>query len=529
MAGAVVYVAEKVRTLDPGRPLARAIAVHGGKIVAVGTREEALEAAPGAEVAELAGAVIVPGLADSHAHLLGLGQARGVVALGEARSLEEVLELVRRAPAESYQGDWLIGRGWDQNDWREEQRTFPTRLELDRLFPKTPVLLTRIDGHAVWANTGALRRAKLTRETKDPPGGRILRDEAGEPTGVLVDSAIDLVESSVPPLTSEQRQKLLKAAIEHCLRVGLTSVHDAGVDLPTFTLLEQWDAAGLLPLRVYAMAEGRGESAQAFLERGPFHGRNLELRAVKFLADGAMGSRGAALEEPYSDEPSHRGLLLFTPEELAAHARDFSARGFQVAVHAIGDRANRIALDVLGSLERERPGSRPRIEHAQLLRLSDVPRFAKEKVIASMQPTHATSDMPWAEARVGKERVLGAYAWKSLLEAGAHLAFGSDFPVEEANPLLGIYAARTRQNLAGEPTGGWMPLERISGEQALAAFTVGAAYASFAEERRGKLAPGFDADFVALTVDPVEGEPGELARARVLRTVVAGEVVYRGP
>lgn len=529
MAEAVLYLAARVRTLDPAQPLAEAVAVRGGKIVFVGTREKTLQAFPEGQRVELPGATIVPGLADAHGHLLNLGRTLGQVGLSDARSLGEVLERVKRAPPSSYEGEWLIGGGWDQNDWREGERDFPHRVALDRLFPGTPVFLSRVDGHAAWVNSEALRRAGLTAKTPDPPGGRILRDEAGEPTGVLVDNAIDLLESLLPPLTDEQRQGRLRVALEHCAKVGLTSVHDAGMDFATFTLLQQWDAVGALPIRVYAMAEGQGKDAQTYLERGTFSGRNLTLRAVKLLADGAMGSRGAALEQPYSDEPSQRGLLLLSPEELEAKASAFAERGFQVAVHAIGDRANSIALDILGRLERQRPGGRHRVEHAQLVKLADLPRFAQQGVVASMQPTHATSDMPWAEARVGRQRLAGAYAWKSLLDHGTRLAFGSDFPVEEANPLLGMYAARTRQDASGQPEGGFVPNERLSGEQALAGFTSGAAYAAFAEKQRGLIREGMDADLVALEIDPVENEPKALLSARVLRTLVAGVEIYRAP
>src|SRR5262249_36150219 len=305
-------------------------------------------------------------------------------------------------------------------------------------------------------------------------------------------------------------------------------IHDAGTDQATLAILQEWDEAGTLPLRIFAMAYGQGDEYSAYLERKPFEGKNLTLRAVKFWLDGALGSRGAALEEPYSDEPSQRGLLLLEPDEFEQRARKVMERGYQVAVHAIGDRANRLALTALAtaSAATQSRGRRHRIEHAQVVRPEDVQRFAQLGIIASMQPTHATSDMRWAEARLGPVRVRGAYAWKSLLDAGAQLAFGSDFPVEDANPLLGLYAARTRQDLQGQPTGGWMPHERLDGEQALRAFTVGAAYASFAEDRRGTLTIGRDADFTAFSVDPVDAPAEELPAAKALLTVVGGAVVH---
>lgn len=533
----VVYAAARVRTLEPERPMAEALAVRGGKVLAVGGRAEVLEqAGPGARVVELPGATVVPGLVDAHAHLAGLGRSLSTLSLAGAKTRAEALERIRQAPRSSYQGDWLLGRGWDQNDWADAAGEFPDRRMLDALFPGTPTCLMRVDGHAAWVSSEALRRAGIGKDTPDPPGGRIERDSGGEPTGILVDNAIALVEAALPSLRDEQLQAQLQAALARCAHLGLTGVHDAGVDLRTFELLRKMDERRELPLRVYAMADGQGADGKgaevgAFLARGTFEGRLLTLRAVKLLADGALGSRGAALHEPYGDAPGHRGLLLLEPAELEARAKRFMERGFQVAIHAIGDRANTLALDVLerAAAAAGTTACRHRVEHVQILRPSDLPRFAKLGLIASMQPAHATSDMPWAQARVGPERIRGAYAWRSVLDAGARLAFGSDFPVEDPNPLWGLYAARTRQDALGRPEGGWMPHERLSGEEALAAFTSGAAYASFAEERRGRLAPGMDADFVALPVDPVEGDPRALLEARVLLTVVAGREVYRSP
>ncbi|MGZ3460269.1 MAG: amidohydrolase, partial [Archangium sp.] len=385
--------------------------------------------------------------------------------------------------------------------------------------------------HALWVNSEALRRAGITRETPDPAGGRILRGADGEPTGVLVDNAMRLVLAMVPPPTDAQLEARLAAALARCAEVGLTGVHDAGMDLRTFRLLKRWDAEGRLPLRVYAMADGQGPDHETYLREGLFQGRMLTMRAVKLLMDGALGSRGAALHEPYSDEPGHRGLLLLTPEEYEARVKAFMSRGFQVATHAIGDRANTLVLDTL-LRESEATGTRHlrhRVEHAQIMRLEDIQRLGHGGFVASMQPTHATSDMPWVETRLGPERVQGAYAWRKLKDAGAVLAFGSDFPVERPDVLRGLYAARTRQDAEGQPASGWHPDQRLSGEEALEGFTVGAAWASFAENERGRLKPGMDADFVAFSVDPVEAPAAELLKAQVKLTVVAGTEVYRAP
>lgn len=522
-----VYLAERIWTLDTERPLARALAVRDGRVVAVGTRDEVRATAPGAREVDLGAATVVPGLVDAHAHLHGLGRSLTTVRLEKSPSVEEAVRRLSQAPESSFQGDWLLGRGWDQNEW--PGGAFPGRAELDAHFPTTPVFLTRVDHHAAWVNGEALRRAGILRDTPDPEGGRILKDARGEPTGVLVDNAMDVVAAAMPPPTKAQLETRLRAALERCAHVGLTGVHDAGMDLEAFRLLQQWDAEGTLPLRIYAMAAGQGDERHAYLEQGPWQGRMLKMRAVKFLADGALGSRGAALHEDYCDEPGQRGLLLMSPEELESRARAFMAKGFQVCIHAIGDRANTLVVDVLTRVSEETgtKALRHRVEHAQILRREDITRLGAAGLVASVQPTHATSDMPWAEARLGRERLRGSYAWRSLKEAGANLALGSDFPIENPDVLAGLYAARTRQDAAGRPEGGWLPEEALSGYEALEGFTRGPAWASFEEARRGGLAPGQDADFVALSVDPVEGPAKALVDAQVLATVVAGVEVYR--
>lgn len=522
----IVFTARRIYTMDPKCPVAQAVAWKHGKIVAVGSRGEVLAATDGDVVVEdFPDSIIVPGLADSHGHLAALGRALSVVSLEGAKHEGEVLERMKVAPRSAFQGDWLLGRGWDQNDWPGQ--AFPNRAALDEAFPDTPVMLTRVDGHAAWVNGAALKRAGLTAKTADPPGGRILRDASGAPTGVLIDNAIDLVTAKLQAPTEAQLQQRLKLALETCARLGLTQVHDAGMDLRTLRLLQSWDLFGVLPVRVYAMADAQHQrEAEEFLGQGPFVGRHVELRAVKLVLDGALGSRGAALHEPYADAPGERGHLLLAPEVFSARARAFSERGFQVAVHAIGDLTNELVLETLKDLD---PKLRHRVEHAQVLQAADVGRFARYGLIASFQPTHATSDMPWAPARLGPERTKLAYAWRSVLETGAHVTFGSDFPVESPNPLLGLYAARTRRDVNGAPKEGWLPEQTLTGEQALAGFTTGAAWASFAEGARGMLKVGFDADLVVLPVDPVSDAPERLLDAKVQLTVVGGVDVYRAP
>ncbi|WP_171817779.1 amidohydrolase [Pyxidicoccus fallax] len=528
--GTTVYVAKRVRTLDADRPVVEALAVREGKVLATGTKDEVMAAAgAGARVVDLGDATVVPGLTDAHGHLSGLGSGLVTVNLEEAATKAEALARVAAAPQTAFQGEWLIGRGWDQNDWPE--RTFPTRQDLDAKHPNTPVALSRVDGHALWVNSEALRRAKIGRDTKDPTGGRILRGPDGEPTGILVDNAMDLVFAVLPPPTDAQHEAQLAAALARSAQAGLTSVHDAGMDLRTFRLFQRWDKEGKLPVRVYVMADGQSAERETYLKEGPFQGNHLTMRAVKLSLDGALGSRGAALHHDYSDEPGHKGLLLLTPEEYEARVKAFMARGFQVCTHAIGDRANTLVLDAL-TRAAEATGTkdgRHRVEHAQVMRLEDIDRLGRSGFIASVQPTHATSDMPWAETRVGPERIRGAYAWQRLKASGAVLALGSDFPVERPDVLPGLYAARTRQDVQGQPAAGWYPDQRLSGQEALEGFTVGAAYAAFAEGQRGRLKPGMDADFVALSVDPVDAPTSELPGGKVLLTVVAGAEAYRAP
>ncbi|HEX9508765.1 MAG TPA: amidohydrolase family protein, partial [Myxococcales bacterium] len=313
-----IFVAKRVRTFDAGRPMVEAIAIRGDKIVALGSRAELVKGSPGARVFELPNATIVPGLADAHGHLAGLGRSLSIVDLVETTTKQQVLERLKAATAASYQGNWLVGRGWDQTRWPKGQQDFPTRDDLDSIFPKTPVFLTRVDGHAAWVYSEALRRSGISRETKDPPGGRIVRDSRGEPTGVLVDNAMHQVESQLPAVDEHQLEARLNAALSHCAQLGLTAVHDAGMDSITFGILRRWDEEGRLPVRVYAMADGQGKDSKGYLAQGPYAGKMLSLRAVKFWFDGALGSRGAALDAPYADDSTQAGLLLIPALELEA-------------------------------------------------------------------------------------------------------------------------------------------------------------------------------------------------------------------
>jgi hypothetical protein len=501
----------------------QAVAIADGRIIAMGDDAEKL-AGEKTRVIDLGGRTALPALTDAHAHLYGLGQALSQVDLRGCRSEAECAEQVRAFDQTGGGGDWIRGRGWDQNLWNEKQ--FPTHAALDRVISKKPVWLRRIDGHAGWANARALAAGGVTRETQDPPGGRIERDARGEPNGVLVDEAMTLVEHVIPEPGPAERERMILRAQEIALAQGLTCVHDMGIDETTAGVYRALEQAGKLRIRVYAFASAG--SAERLLAGAPEPaGPLFTLRAIKLYADGALGSRGAALLLPYADDPKNRGLVITPPETIERVARLALLRGWQVGVHAIGDRANRMVLDAF-----ERAGCavardhRFRIEHAQVVAPSDIPRFAKLGVIASMQPTHATSDMSWAEARLGRDRLAGAYAWRRFLAAGAHVAFGSDFPVENVDPLAGLRAAVTRQDAQGNPPGGWFPVERLTLDEAVRAFTTEAAFAAFQEAQRGRVAEGQAADF---TVFDRSIDAGALKRAKVAFTIVAGRVVFEHP
>jgi predicted amidohydrolase YtcJ len=524
-----VLVNARILTLDDARPVADAMAWDAtGRITIVGDEGAVRAAAPDAAVHDANSATVVPGLIDAHAHLMGLGFALMRADLVGARSKAEVLERLQAFAASLPDGAWLLGRGWDQNDWPD--KTFPTAADLDAAFPTRPVWLERIDGHAGWANTAAMRR-----ETRDlagdwqPEGGLIVRAD-GQPTGVFVDTASELIDASVPPPDDSLRAEALRRALAAAASVGLTGVHDMGTSVADLDLYRRFADAGRFTLRVVAYADGDAAALDALCRSGSYQhpGGRVRMAGVKFYADGALGSRGAALKSPYSDDHGNRGLLVTPPEKLLDGMRKARRCGVQVATHAIGDRGNRIVLDdyatVLGGDARS--DHRWRVEHAQVVSVEDIPIFERLRVIASMQPTHATSDMPWAEARLGHERLDGAYAWRRFLQANVRLALGSDFPVESADPRLGLYAAVTRQDLDGEPPGGWLPDQKLTPAEALRGFTADAAWAGFMEHEVGRLAPGLRADFVILDADPLAVPARQLPGVKVLSTWVDGSRVY---
>lgn len=533
LAQVTVVTAQRIDTMDPAHPRAEAMAFDAqGRILAVGSRQALLEAHPGAVRVELGDATVVPGLIDAHGHMFGLGMSQLTADLVGTSSKQEVLARLRAFAATLPPQAWLIGRGWDQNDWPE--KTFPTAADLDALFPDRPVWLERIDGHAGWANSAAMRAVgrDLSGDWQ-PDGGRIVRD-AGRATGIFVDGATALVSGAVPAVDDAGIERALKLAMQAAVAHGLTGVHDAGIPLQQLRVYQQLADRGEMPMRITAFADGDSDALAWLCSNGLYQhpsGR-LKMRTVKLYVDGALGSRGAALLRDYSDDHGNTGLLLMTPAQMQAAVDKAKACGVQVATHAIGDRGNRLVLDAYAkALGAAATGTdhRWRIEHAQVLAPEDLPRLAALHVIASMQPTHATSDMPWAEDRLGPRRIQGAYAWRKLRDSGARLALGSDFPVESVDPRLGLYAAATRTDAQGLPQGGWHPEDKLTPYEAMRGFTLDAAYAGFAENEVGSLAPGKRADFVVLAEDPLAVDPAQLRGLTVQSTWVDGKPVYRAP
>lgn len=521
----------KFVTLTAERPVAEALAISGGRIDAVGSDAEISRyIGPETEVIDLAGALAVPGLIDSHAHFLDMGLAQMTVDVVGTKSVSEIAARVREAARQAPEETWIQGHGWDQNDWRDA--SFPTHESLDRVAPNHPVYLVRIDGHAGWANSKAMELAGIDAETPDPEGGEVLRDEEGNPTGVFIDRAAELITDRIPPPTESRLWEAFQRAQQMCLAEGITTLHDAGAGENSIGLYRKALEQGELRMRLYVMLSASEEGLLGrYFSHRPEIGPRLTIRAVKVVADGALGSRGAALLEDYADRPDWRGLMIVPEEEIYRLSTRALSAGYQMAVHAIGDRANRQVLDAYQRAFEDRPqGNSPRfrIEHAQILDQVDIPRLAQLGVIASMQGVHATSDMPWVEARVGEERAEeGAYAWQSLLRSGAKIANGSDAPVESVSVLEGFYATITRQNQAGKPEGGWLPEERMSREQALRSYTLDAAYAAFEEREKGSLEPGKLADITVLSKDIMTIEPHEILETEVVFTMIGGKIVYQ--
>ena len=529
----LVLLNATVHTVDPKRARAEAVAVRGNRIVAVGTSAE-IQAyvGPRSRVMDLRGRTVVPGFDDAHAHFLGIGFARLDVDLVGTGTFDDVVARVEKAVKARTPGEWIRGRGWHEEKWtapaRGAVRGFPTHAALSAISPDNPVVLERADGHAVLVNAKAMALFGITRATRAPEGGEIIHDAAGEPTGVFVDNAERLV--TPKERTEPEVRRALELAMDECLEKGVTSLTDAGAPVEVIGLYKELAAAGKLRTRLYVMASGLPTMRALGKPESGLAGGLLDVRAVKLYADGALGSRGAALLEPYADDPGNLGLVRTPPEEMLKAVRFALAHGFQVGIHAIGDRANRIVLDIYEKAFAERPelkDPRFRIEHAQILDAADIPRFGRLGVLASMQGIHCPSDRPWAPKRLGDARVgEGAYVWRKLLDTGARILNGTDAPVEDVSPIQNFYASVTRASAAGQPPGGFDPDQKLTRPEALRTMTQDAAYGSFAETRKGSIEVGKLADIVVLSQDILSVPENALMKTEVLATILDGRVRY---
>ena len=502
------------------------LAIKNDQIIAIG--DELKVSAPD-KIIDLQGQTLLPGLIDAHGHILSLGRALLKVDLRGTASEQEAVQRVQDfVSQQSSNSEWIFGRGWNQVLW--PNKSFPHKRSLDAILPDKAVVLNRIDGHAVWVNSKALELAGITRDTPSPAGGEIVKDAQGEPTGVLIDNAEYLVTKLMPALSPEVMQQELQAATQRLLSVGITSAHDAGISHAEYEFYQAQAAANAIDFRIYAMLAATDPNIEAMLAKGHISDDAgfLSIRSVKAYGDGALGSRGAALLAPYSDDADNHGLLVTPQESLPSLFRQVIGANFQLNFHAIGDRANRLALNEFGKTFALFPENtaRHRIEHAQVIAVEDIPLFKKYGVIPSMQPTHATSDKNMAEDRLGKARLKGAYAWQTFLKQGTRIAFGSDFPVELANPFHGLHAAVTRQDANNEPADGWLAHESVSLADAFRGFTLDAAYSAFQDGMIGTLEPGKKADFIIIDRDIFAIDAKEIRATQVLQTWVNGELKY---
>jgi predicted amidohydrolase YtcJ len=529
------YTHGRIYTNDPEHPWAEAMAVSEGKITCIGKMDHVLldcgGGQEGVESINLKGQFLMPGFNDAHVHLGGAGADELAVPLTGVPSIEEMQKRLANAVAQHKPGEWITGGGWDHTTWPEKK--FPNRQQLDAVAPKNPVILTHISGHVAVANSLALKSAEIDKTTPNPPGGEIEHDALGEPTGMLKEySAMSLVKVRIPDPTTEQRRKGIELVLANVARNGVTSVQDYS-EWADFQVYQQLKEEGKLTVRITEWLPFNlpVDDLQNMRVQGGTKDPWLKTGALKAFTDGALGSRTAAMLEPYSDDPSTTGILTNDPEKLTAMAIQRDKLGFQLAFHAIGDRANRIALDVFEAVAKANGprDRRDRIEHAQIVAPLDFARFAELHVIASMQPSHQTTDMRWAEDRIGRERILGAYAWATLLKSGARLAFGTDYNVEPISPFRGLYACVTRERSDGGPKNGWEPQEKISLEDCIRAYTSGSAYAQFEEGKKGELKAGEYADFIILSNDLFKVPPAQFTKTRVLRAVVGGRTVYSAP
>lgn len=519
-ADLLIYNAQ-IYTVDTAFSLAQAMAVKDGKILEVGTSEDLTRKYYSRNKINAQGQFIYPGFIDAHAHFYRYGLGLQTANLVGTNSWEAILSTLDSFSRQNSEG-WLIGRGWDQNDWAAKE--YPSKDRLDQLFPNRPVILTRIDGHAAIANQVALDVAGIKAGTK-LTGGEV-EVKNGKLTGLLIDNAVDLVSSKIPAATPAQIKKALDAAQQNCFAVGLTTVDDCGLDYREVEMIDSFQKKGELKMRVYAMLSDARHNYDYLFDKGKIKTDYLNVRSFKVYADGALGSRGACLLQPYSDRPNWYGFLLSAPQHFDSVAGILSSKGFQMCTHAIGDSGNRTILNIYAKYLKGKNDQRWRIEHAQVVNKADFALFGQFSVVPSVQPTHATSDMYWAGDRLGKEREKGAYAYKQLMEQNGWIPLGTDFPVEDISPFKTFYAAVFRQDAKGFPEKGYQPENALSREQALRGMTIWAAYSNFEEDEKGSLEKGKFADFIVLDRDLMKVTPEEVLETTVLATYVGGTRVY---
>ncbi len=528
------YLHGRIYTNDPKHPWAAALAVRDEKILCIGTIAHIMldcgaSEFPG-DTVQLNNAFVMPGFNDAHTHLGAAARGKLALSLYGVTSLAEVQKRLKDEVAKHKPGEWIVGEGWDQTKWPDKQ--FPNRSELDLVAPDNPVFLEHVSGHIAVVNTEALKHAEITTDTKNPGGGEIERSAEGDATGILKEgAAMQLVEQRIPSPKEDELRHGLELVFSELAQNGVTSVQDNS-DWDDFETFREFKEQGKLTVRITEWLHFADsiEELQNHRSMGGTTDPWLKTGALKIVTDGALGSRTAALNAPYTDDPSTSGIMTIETEKLKAMAIERDRLGFQLAFHAIGDKANHVALDVFESVQRVNPTRerRDRIEHAQVVAPEDIPRFGRLNVLASMQPAHQMNDMRWAESRIGPERVKGAYAWNSIEKSGGKLAFGTDYPVEPINPLRGVYACVTRELPEGGPAGGWQPQEKLPLDECIAGYTTGSAYAEFEEGKKGQLIVGQYADFVVLSSDLTNAPPAEILKMKVVRTVVGGKVVFGG-
>ena len=524
----IIYNANGYTLVDEDLVQFSTLIIKNGKVLEIG--DDSLLNNHNGKKIDVAGKTLLPGLIDAHGHVMGLGYQELQVNLMGIETLEETLEVIKQYAESNPDLEWIQGRGWNQTLWPENE--FPSAKDLDKIVADRPVWLSRVDGHAGWGNSLAMRLGGISKDTPEVQGGKIIRDNNGNATGIFIDAAEGYIQSIVPEPTVLERSLALEKALKLMAKMGITSVHDAGIGADTWEMYKQFADGEKLTTRIYSMISGTGDTFDELSTSGPIKSYAddlLALRSVKIYSDGALGSRGAAMIEEYSDDPGNYGLLFMNQNDMNAMVSKVVGKGFQANIHAIGDAGNRQVLDALEYAQKkyEAFDLRNRIEHAQIVSLDDIPRFAELNVIASMQPTHATSDKNMAEDRVGPIRIEGGYAWQKYLNQGTIVAAGSDFPVEHSNPFYGLYSAVTRMDHHGNPEGGWYPEEKMSRIEAFRAFTIDAAYAAHQEHVLGSLEVGKWADFIIIDKDYFQVDLANIWKIKVLETWLAGKRTYQ--